>query len=124
MALGAQGKGIFPTGWCWTDSRDIAPLDECGWGWFVERAHRNGVGSARGSDTTWRIIIRLWLIVLCLSLLPALWLYGTLRYRSRIMQGACPRCGYDLRATPDRCPECGTPTVRESVDASPAQSVR
>jgi len=28
--------------------------------------------------------------------------------KARIAQGACPQCGYDLRATPGQCPECGS----------------
>ena len=50
-----------------------------------------------------------WLIVLATGVLPILYLrrLGRLVRRYRYRHGLCPGCGYDVRATPDRCPECG-----------------
>jgi predicted amidophosphoribosyltransferase len=57
--------------------------------------------------------IPLWQIqgILALPLIAwlALAIGHRLRQRLRDRLGLCRRCGYDLRASRERCPECGTP---------------
>ena len=42
-----------------------------------------------------------------LGVLPVGRLTGGVRRSARKTRGLCATCGYDLRATPGRCPECG-----------------
>jgi hypothetical protein len=58
--------------------------------------------------TTFAVVTGFW---------PLGWLDVRLRLRRRAARakaGQCAQCGYDLRATPDRCPECGAMPIRKT----------
>ena len=66
----------------------------------------NGPYRSRWSQTvfSWGVVLTV------LGIVPLFWLAGVRREhwrRKRVRAGLCVQCGYDLRATPGRGPECG-----------------
>ena len=57
----------------------------------------------------WVVAAPAWLPMAVLAVMPALWAYRFVKARRGARLGLCSNCGYDLRASPDRCPECGRP---------------
>src|SRR5262245_4698088 len=66
-----------------------------------------GFGYLRGDQSLRGVFFPHWFLALLFAVLPAARLRAMLRDRRRNRAGLCPACGYDLRATPERCPECG-----------------
>jgi hypothetical protein len=59
-------------------------------------------------------LLKFWMLILLTVVLAAAVYYKEHQGRQRQLwldTGCCGNCGYDLRASPDRCPECGRDTA-------------
>jgi hypothetical protein len=64
------------------------------------------------------VVSRSYVVLLVMAGGLGLLTYGYIRPK-RPKFGVCQKCGYDLRATPERCPECGTAVDSDEVSLAP-----
>jgi len=101
------------------DAAVLAQRREAGrdWGLFIAGL---GVGELEDhGGWIFGVSVPYWLVIAITATLPIRWM--TRRSRPFKATGRCSACGYDLRASRDRCPECGAvPTVNPAVLTRPA----
>jgi hypothetical protein len=104
-------SGVY---WDWAAAApENGPLAKVGFNWgAVGVGHRVPVlsnGIFKIITAGQHVRVPWWSLAVFTVATPAIRIVSLFNRRHRRLAGHCPRCGYDLRATPDRCPECGEP---------------
>ncbi len=90
---------------------------------FRARYYLWSAGAGHRSDRA-MIGVPHWCVALLTSVAPVVTTIRTFRRKRAAHDGCCRQCGYDLRATPTKCPECGSiplsqPSLTTDFDAIP-----
>ena len=111
---GARARfAAFPVGsdldQTWDSGRYIQGLRTRQWGVGFARGWVETGGNV-GAYVEWSgVEVPLWLLLVASLLLPASsWVIAVIGWYREARRRRCVHCGYDLRASIDRCPECGT----------------
>jgi hypothetical protein len=108
-------------GWTWHSYRHEKPAtDPISWRWgFVGFYFRSDDGevatymnSVLHAGAGWMGRFPIWPISAMVAVAPTVVLIRCCHRLRQRRAGGCVVCGYDLRATPERCPECGATTPR------------
>jgi hypothetical protein len=78
-------------------------------GFRFAKGDESFIGGLPAYGTTQTLIdFPIWTLTVATAVLPLVWITFAVRRQRRVIGCKCGSCGYDLRATPGRCPECGT----------------
>jgi hypothetical protein len=97
-----EGGGFFWEADEWAVARNVSGGRPWRWGYGRKAEPGSRMVSVGMMMPTWALALAAAVAPAALCLMRG----AALRRRRR--KGRCPKCGYDLRATPERCPECGS----------------